>query len=121
MKIIFLTVSLIGLLLGQAMAQVISVDINRAKLSWTWTQGTGGLASEFRVKCGQTTGVYTRTTIVAYPATIANVKDVITGNGNWFCAVTAANSFGESGLSNEVPFVAGAAPSSIPVLTIQAQ
>jgi len=102
-------------------AQSVSVDINRAKLSWTWAQGTGGLASEFRVKCGQTSGAYTNTTVVPYPTLTINVKDAITGNGNWFCAVTAANSFGESGASNEVPFVAGAAPSNSPVLSIQAQ
>lgn len=89
----------------------ISVDINKAKLAWDWTQGSGGTPTEFRVKCGTATGNYTKVTTIADPAARqANVKDVITGSGNWFCAVSAANSFGESGNSNEVPFAAGAAP-----------
>ena len=122
MKLLKLSALVAGLgMASSVQAQSVSVDINRAKLSWTWAQGAGGAATEFRVKCGQTSGVYTRTTIVAHPTMSVNVKDAITGNGNWFCVVTAANSFGESGASNEIPFVAGAAPSNSPVLTIQAQ
>ena len=103
----------VGLLIGSPVwAQtVISVDITKAKLSWTWAQGTGGLATEFRVKCGQSTGVYSKTTVLS-DITIKElaVSAAITGPGNWFCAVTAANQFGESGPSNEVPFAAGDVP-----------
>lgn len=92
---------------------VIAVDLNKAKLSWDWTQGAGGMVEEFRVKCGNTSGNYTRVTSLANPAAReVAVRDAIAGSGNWFCVVTAANQFGESGVSNEVPFVAGAAPSS---------
>lgn len=106
-----------------AFAQSVSVDINRAKLTWTWTSAVGsGAPTEFRVKCGQFPSLYTKTTIVSDPAVreIA-VKAVIGGQGNWFCVVTAANSFGESGNSNEVPFVAGAAPSGSIAASISAQ
>jgi hypothetical protein len=106
-----------------AFAQSVSVDINRAKLAWTWTSATGsGAPTEFRVKCGQFPLLYTKTTIVSDPAVreIA-IKTVIGGQGNWFCVVSAANSFGESGNSNEVPFVAGAAPSGSIAASISAQ
>ena len=108
---------------AEGRAQSIAVDINRAKLAWTWTpDATSGTPSEFRMKCGATSGNYTKVTVVADSnAREMAVKDAITGNGNWFCAVSAANQFGESGLSNEVPFVAGAAPSGGLKLTVQAQ
>lgn len=100
------------LLAANAPAQTsISVDINKAKLQWDWAQGSGGIPDNFLVKCGQSTGNYTRITQVLYPSTSVNISSVITGQGNWFCAVSAFNQFGESGLSNEVPFVAGAVPS----------
>jgi hypothetical protein len=97
-------------------AQVVAqADLNKAKLTWEWTQGVApldGQVAEFTVKCGQTTGVYTKLTkIVTATVRDANVRDVVGGSGNWFCTVSASNSFGESGNSNEVPFVAGAAPS----------
>jgi hypothetical protein len=106
-----------------AAAQSVSVDINRAKLAWTWTAATGsGAPSEFRVKCGQSSGSYTKTTIVSDSALRSiDIKTVIGGQGNWFCVVSAANSFGESGNSNEVPFVAGAAPSGSIAASISAQ
>lgn len=100
----------------------ISVDINKAKLAWDWTQGTGGIPTEFRVKCGAATGNYSRVTTLADPAARgANIRDVITGSGNWFCAVTAANAFGESVPSNEVNFSAGAAPSAPTNARVSAQ
>ena len=106
-----------------AMAQSVSVDINRATLAWTWTPGAGsGTPTQFLVKCGQVSGQYSRVSTLADPnARSVPVKNVIGGQGNWFCAVSAANTFGESGLSNEVPFVAGAAPSGSLVLSITAQ
>ena len=90
---------------------VISVDITKARLSWTWTPGTGGAVAEFRVKCGPSAGTYTSTTVVADPtARSVLVQQVVSGPGNYFCVVLAANQFGESGLSNEVPFAAGNVP-----------
>lgn len=99
---------------GSAEAQtILTVDLNKAQLQWDWTQGTGGAVDEFRMYCGPQAGQYTKTTVLTNPAarTLA-VKDAITGSGNWFCAVSAANRYGESVKSNEVPFDAGAIPSS---------
>ena len=101
---------------------VISVDITKARLSWTWTQGTGGAVAEFRVKCGPSTGTYTSTTVVMDPAARSvPVQQVVSGPGNYFCVVLAANQFGESGPSNEVPFAAGNAPVAPSGLQITAQ
>ena len=99
------------LLAGDAAAQTsISVDISKARLQWDWAQGTGGLPDNFLVKCGQSSGSYSKTTPVAYPTTTIPVAQAITGQGNWFCTVSAINQFGESANANEVPFVAGAVP-----------
>ena len=107
----------------EASAQaVISVDITRARLSWNWTQGTGGAVAEFRVKCGPTAGTYTSTTVLADPTVRSvPVQQVVSGPGNYFCVVTAANQFGESGPSSEVPFAAGNVPATPSGLQITAQ
>mgnify|MGYP001574108225 CR=1 FL=1 len=123
MRLFLLALTLIGLLAGPIQAQtVISVDITTAKLSWAWTQGTGGAVVEFRVKCGNVAGTYTKTTILADPSVRSvGVATTITGPGNWFCVVSAANQFGESGNSNEVNFAAGNAPVAPSGLQIIAQ
>ena len=93
----------------------ISVDMNKAKLRWTWAQGDPqqfGPVEEFRIKCGQVSKTYTKITSVGPTARELAVSSAIAGSGNWFCVVTAFNAFGESGASNEVPFAAGAAPSA---------
>lgn len=100
----------------------VSVNINKAKLSWQWTQGTGGVADGFNIKCGNTTGNYTKITTINNPtARTADVKDAITGSGQWFCIVTAFNQFDESAGASEVSFFAGDGPSAPTNLTIQAQ
>ena len=116
-------IATIILAVGLAGAQTLTaVDINKAILSWTWVaDGNGGIPDTFRMKCGNQTGVYTKITDVAYPTNSMPVKSAISGSGNWFCVVTASNQFGESGPSNELPFVAGAIPSSPTSLTVLAQ
>ena len=123
MKTLILTLCVLALSVVSGVAQTtISVDIDKATLSWTWTQGTGGSVSEFRMKCGQTTGIYTKVTVLAVPvARSMPVKTAIAGPGNWFCAVTAANQFGESGPSNEIAFAAGNVPIAPTGLQIIAQ
>lgn len=108
--IIILAISL--LFAAPLLAQPIIVDLNRAQLAWQWSKGTGSDVNEFRVKCGQSSGAYTKVTVYPNPAQrTAQVRDVIAGSGVWYCIVTAANQYGEAA-SNEVPFDAGAAPSS---------
>lgn len=100
----------------------LAVDINRAMLSWEWTPSTGGAVSEFRVKCGTVTGSYSKITILAdQAARTMPVKNAIAGAGKWFCVATAANSFGESGPTNEVTFDAGVVPVSPANLSVQVQ
>jgi hypothetical protein len=111
-------------LAGQSEAQTaIAVDINRAKLSWDWVQvaPTDSIPDDFVVKCGQSTGNYTKLTPVVFPTKQVAVKDAIAGNGSWFCVVTARNQFGESLPSNEVNFTAGNIPGSATNLTVSAQ
>lgn len=120
------TLALAGVLwalASPAIAQtVLSVDITKAKLSWQWSQGPAGPASEFRVKCGAASGAYTKTTVLVDPAArTAPVLSVIAGPGKWFCAVSAANPYGESGSSNEVTFDAGSVPVAPTNATITAQ
>jgi hypothetical protein len=95
----------------------ISVDINKAVLRWNWVQGTGDPAQVFKVKCGTQSKVYTRITDILYVPSATNtfqtpIRPLIGGSGNWFCAVSAANQIGESGVTNEVNFFAGALPSA---------
>ena len=111
MKQLFLVLLAALALATAAEAQTVQVDINRATLFWTWTPDTtSGAVDEFRTKCGNQTGTYTRITSVGPTLRELAVKSAITGPGNWFCVVTAANAVGESGPSNEVPFVAAASP-----------
>jgi len=110
-RIIILLIALLFLATPAQAQTVLSVDITKARLSWSWVQGVGGAVAEFRVKCGGTTGAYTKTTVLNDPAARSlAILAAITGPGKWFCAVAAANQFGESALSNEVPFDAGNAP-----------
>ncbi|MGH7391439.1 MAG: hypothetical protein ACREM3_18560, partial [Candidatus Rokuibacteriota bacterium] len=77
-----------------------------ARLGWDWSQGTGGSATEFRVKCGTQSGTYPLITAVARPTQELAVNQVITTAGIYFCVVTAANTTPtpvlESGPSNEL-------------------
>ena len=103
------------------------VPLSTAKLTWNWAKGTqvgvnDGDVSEFRMKCGPSTGNYTETTVIGLPtAREILIKDVVDAPGTYFCVVTAANSVGESGPSNEVNFIAGSLPASATGLTIESQ
>ena len=121
---------LVLLLASSAEAQSsINVNINQARLVWGWVQGAPpeeGIPDKFNVKCGQTAGVYTRITEVPFKADPSNtyslgVRQAIAGTGPWFCVVSAQNAFGESGATNEVPFVAGATASRPSGLSVVAQ
>lgn len=126
MKIIIVAISLfVAALVSDAAAQTsVSVDLNKAVLSWEWTKGAppnDGDATEFVIKCGQTSKTYTKLTSVAGNVRSAPVKDVITGVGDWFCAVSAKNQHGESPNTSEIAFVAGTVPVPPTNLTIKTQ
>ena len=103
------------------------VPLSTAKLTWNWAKGTqvgvnDGDVTEFRMKCGPSAGQYTKTTVIANPAAREiQVASVVDAPGTYFCVVTAANSIGESGPSNEVNFIAGSLPASATGLTIESQ
>ena len=124
MRILLLTLAFLFVLSATAFTQVttLAVNLDRATLSWSWSAGTGGTPDEFRVKCGPSPGNYTITHVVADPAARSvPIKDVIVNSGRYFCAVSAANAFGESALSNEVSFDAGNIPISPTDLKVTAQ
>lgn len=83
-------------------------DLNRAKLTWSWSQGTGGVVDGFKMKCGIGSGTYTLIANIPDPtAREFPVRSVITGSGGYYCVVTAFNGVGESPPSNEIFFVVG--------------
>lgn len=95
-------------------AEPIPVSLEQQSMYWTWAQGTGNPATEFRVKCGIASGTYTLSKAVPVPASpqaeySQTVKGAVPGAGIYFCVVTAANpslpvGFQESAPSNEVAF-----------------
>lgn len=117
-----LVLAVLGIVGIASAQQAIAVDIAKAKLVWVWSQGTGGVPTEFRIKCGQTAGTYTKTTALTNIALRElAIATAISGVGNWYCIHTAANEFGESASTAEVNFRAGAVPAAASSLVIQAQ
>jgi hypothetical protein len=116
----FIIATLLALLLStDANAQAATVDLNKATINWTFTPGAGsGVQEKFEVRCGQTTGVYTKVTTYAASAVSGNIRDVITGSGNWFCVVAAMNTLSEV-RSTETPFVAAVGLSGIVTVIIK--
>ena len=117
--------ALVALLSAPALAQTVTVDLNKAKLAWDWTPAPApldGNADSFNAKCGKVTKTYTTTTSINDPlARSVSIKQIIPAQGVWFCAVTAVNRVGESSNSNEVTFDAGAVPAAPANLRVQAQ
>jgi hypothetical protein len=92
----------------------LAVDIDRAHFVWEWTQGSGGPAREFRIRCG------TATHIISDPAlrTVA-VKTVVANPGSYSCTIAAANEFGEAPPSPAVQFQTGQAPAPVTGVRIE--
>jgi len=112
-----------GLLLvaAPAFAQQISVDINKARLAWD-APTTGGPPDVYHVKCGDATGNYNHPVVdVAAPNAQIEIKLVVPTLGEYFCVVSAENTFGVSGDSNEINFTAGATPGNPTNLSVVAQ
>jgi hypothetical protein len=86
------------------------VNIKTAKISWDWVQGDGAPADAFNVKCGKTSGQYTKNTAISANVRSAPILSVIDGFGTWFCVVEAFNDIGTSTFTNEVTFRAGDIP-----------
>jgi hypothetical protein len=112
--------------------QVVSVDINKSSLSWTWVKGTqagvnDGVPTEFRLYCGPASGQAGVTAVaVPYVAAANNsysvpIKTILDNTGEFYCAATAANQFGESEKSNEVHFFVGVVPAALNNLQVVGQ
>ena len=107
--------------------QTVILDLDKAELAWDWTKGTTpnvntGDVERFDVKCGRQSGVYSSTSPVNDPlARSVKISQVLNGDGQWFCVLSAVNRYGVSGHSNEVSFDVGAAPASPANLRVQAQ
>ena len=95
------------------------VDLNKARMTWTWTQGTGGPVTAFRVKCGATSG--SEAILVSIPDPLARsvAVNTVVGTGKSYCRVHAANAYGESGASNEIFLDAGLVPAVPGSLLVQ--
>ena len=72
------------------------VNFDTGLLTWNWTQGSGGPATEFRTKCSTTSGG-PHTIVKSIPKTLsgpnfgAAYPTFLPGPGRYFCILTAAN------------------------------
>ena len=75
------------------------------KMPATDMNGNATSLTGFTVYCGNGTRAYTVETFLPDPlATEIPVSDVVTADGDYYCALTASNSAGESAYSEEVHF-----------------
>ena len=113
--ILFIILSFLEYWKGTSISQPssLSVDIKKAKLSWTWNQGTSGMADYFQARCIRVG----TSEIILGPKTLPAAREqsilsIIQVSAEYICAVKAGNTFGESGYSNEVTFNAGDIPNT---------
>ena len=123
MKVLILVALLLMPIAASAQAAPVKIPFTRGIFTWGHVIAAGsGTPSEFRVKCGVATGAYTITKVfLGADVRRVALNQVIPAPGTYFCAVSAANAFGESPMSAEVNFEAGQIPGAITDLTIGAQ
>lgn len=116
---------IVSALVSPAAAQTVVVDLNKASLAWDWSKGqppNDGDPTSFLAKCGRIAGVYNVQTPINDPAArTISLRQILNGQGQWFCVVAAANRYGTSANSNQVSFDAGAVPADPTGLKVQAQ
>lgn len=95
----------------------ISVDYNKAKLSWSYPADKIDNVSTFIVNCTSTSGDVNH--VVIAPTVTVPLLDFITVVGSYTCTVMAENEFGTSGPSNSVLFKAGVSPVNPTLLMIE--
>ncbi len=121
-KTIFVSLMFYLALAVSAFAQTptsISVDYNKAKLSWTYPVTAMLNVDTFTISCTSASGDVTHT--VMAPTKVALLLDFITVVGSYTCEVVAENEFGTSGPSNSVLFKAGVSPIDPTLLLIMSQ
>ena len=109
MKKVLVALVLVALMVAPVMAQAPKVSLSKGTFSWTPGQGVEP-ATEFRMYCGNTADALALAATTPAANSTMPVSDAITTGGEYFCAVAAANDFGESDKSNVVNFIAGDAP-----------
>jgi hypothetical protein len=108
--------------LAGGQATTITVDITKAKLTWTWEQGAGGPVEIWYVRCGTAPSVYSLLVEVKDPAARSlPVAQITPAPGSYFCVVAASNSYGTSTPSPEVSYQAGKAPIAATSMRIEAE
>jgi len=106
---------------------VVAVDIAKGKLQFSWAQGSGGMPTFFKSKCGTSSGTYGTSFSQSFVQSSDNLYTIpvsaATANspGTYFCVVVAGNPVGESPPTNEISFFAGTVPAAPIGLGVLAQ
>lgn len=119
-KIILVSLMFYLALTLSAFAQIptsVSVDYNKAKISWTYPAAKITNVSTFIISCTSTSGDVVH--VVMAPTVTVPLLDFITVVGSYTCVVVAENEFGTSGPSNSVLFKAGVSPIDPTLLLIE--
>lgn len=88
----------------------ILVDVDRGRLEWEWSQGTGGPADGFRTECTNAQGHVVSADLADPNARTMPLSRAIDSVGTWTCVARAYNAFGVSDPSPSVTFEAGRRP-----------
>jgi len=125
-QIFFAVLFLVWTSMAQAQP-VIAVDIDKGKLQFSWTQGSGGMPTFFKSKCGTSSGTHGTLFSQSFVQSSDNLYTIpvsaATANspGTYFCVVVAGNPVGESAPTNEISFFAGTVPAAPIGLGVLAQ
>lgn len=99
---------LLVVLLAAPLAVSVATPTNPGATDFVWQavttdiNGNPATVEYYSVYCGSQSGNYTAQ--VDTTSTTLPISDVVTDPGEYYCAVTASASGGESGYSNEVHF-----------------
>lgn len=106
--------------LSWGQATTITVDISKAKIAWTWVQGSGGPVEIWAVRCGTTTRIYSLLVEIRDSAARSlPIQQITPDPGTYYCMVQAQNSYGTSGPSAEVTYKAGKTPLAVGAVQIE--
>ncbi len=106
---------------------VTAVDISKGKLQFSWVEGTGGVPTYFKSRCGLSSGNYITSFSSPFVQSSTNLYTIpisaatASSPGTYFCVVLAGNPVGESPPTNEISFFAGTVPAGPTGLGLLAQ
>lgn len=103
-------------------AQSAPVDMGKAKFTWVWSQGTGGMVENWRFTCQQTGQSTPVIKLIPDPAArTALLSAVISAEGDYSCTLAATNGAGASAETAPVTFQARKVPVAATSLTLSPQ